>query len=289
MPDAEVDLSVELVAALIAEQHPDLAHLPLTEVAAGWDNVVYRLGDELAVRVPRRQAGADLVEHEQRWLPELAERLPVSIPVAERVGMPSALSRWRWSIVRWVPGTTYAPEQIDDPERFAEQLGHALAALHTPAPDDAPENPYRGGPLHERNEITLRRLDAAKLPDADEVREAWSDALAAEDWTGPSMWLHGDLHPLNMVVANGQLAALIDFGDITSGDPATDLMVAWTVLDAPHRATFRAAADSALRPIDDAMWRRARGWAISHGCAMLESEIMADLGRRSIAAAVADF
>lgn len=289
MPAAEVDLDATLVRALLAHQHPDLAGLALVEVAEGWDNVLYRLGDDLAVRLPRRAMGAALVANEQRWLGVLAPRLPLPVPVPVRVGRPGLGYPWSWSITRWFPGQPAAVTPPAEPAEAAVALGQFLAALHVAAPAEAPANPWRGVPLAERSAVTLDRI--ARLAghlDAEAAEAAWRTALAAPPWPGPPVWLHGDLHPANLVVDAGRLTAVVDFGDITSGDPATDLSVAWMLLPPEHRAAFRRAAG----PVDDDTWVRARGAALAHALACLahsaDNPMMAAVGRRTLDAVLAD-
>lgn len=289
MPAAEVDIDADLVRALLRDQHPDLADLPLQQVAFGWDNVVFRLGDELAVRIPRRQLAAPLIETEQRWLPELAPHLPLPVPVPVRTGHPALGYPWRWSVVVWMAGTDAATDPPADPTEAATTLGGFLRALHRPAPPDAPVNPFRGVPLAARHEITVAGIDAlADEIDVDRIRPLWEDARALPDHDGPKVWLHGDLHPANLLVHEGSVAGVIDFGDLTSGDPATDLSVAWGLLPLAAHATFRAAAGD----IDDATWQRARAWALSLSIAYLASSAdnptVAAVGRRGLAGVLAD-
>lgn len=159
------------------------------------------------------------------------------------------------------------------PESVARSLGLFLAALHQPAPSDHPLNPFRGGPLADRDEITRQRMATLDhLPALqDKIVAVWEEALNAVPWDGAPMWIHGDLHPANIVVHDDELAAVIDFGDIAGGDPATDLLVAWALFDEKSRAVLRAAAHTADRPIDDAMWARGRGWGVAHGAAVVSS------------------
>ncbi len=293
MPPAEVDVDVDLVRALLAEQHPDLADRPLTELANGWDNVMYRLGPDLTVRVPRRELAATLIEHEQRWLPELAPSLPLPIPAPVRIGRPSADYPWAWSILPWFDGGPAGTDPDLDGPAAATELGRFVAALHRPAPDDAPANPFRGGPLSTRAEGFHQRLDRLDgLVDVGAARQRWDRCAAARPWAGPPLWLHGDLHSHNVVSQWGRLVAVIDFGDITAGDPATDLAVAWSLLDPTDHPAFRLAADSAGRPVDDDLWLRAEGWALAIGVAVLASSAdnpaMAAMARRMLGPLVVD-
>lgn len=251
-PPADIDITVADVDRLLADQHPSLRG-PLHRVAHGWDNAVFRLGDDLAVRLPRRETAAHLIAHEQRWLPSLARRVPVPIPVPVAVGEPDELYPWRWSVVPWFAGRRALDLAPHDRDAFAGELAGVLRALHTTAPSEAPRNPYRGVPMAERDHTVRERLTA--LP---ELLRVWDAGLAASGWDGPPLWLHGDLHPGNIVVDGTRLAALIDFGDVCAGDPASDLSVAWLAFTTRGRAAFREALADRY---DDADWTRARGWA----------------------------
>lgn len=287
-PAAEVAVTDQLVRELLADQHPDLADLPLVELSAGWDNVIFRLGDELVVRLPRRELAAPLVLHEQRWLPQLAPALPLDVPVPVRTGRPSATYPWHWSVTRWFDGASGLTAPLADPEDAARCIGRFLAALHRPAPPDAPPNPYRGIPLAERDELTRGWIDQmAGHLDAPLVRRCWEAHVELPRWTGPPLWLHGDLHPHNVVVHEGRVTAVIDFGDICSGDPATDLGIAWMLLPPAARPVLREAAG-----VDDLTWERGRGWALALGLAYAANSAstpdFARVGRQTIASVLAD-
>jgi aminoglycoside phosphotransferase (APT) family kinase protein len=289
MPGAEVGIDAALVGALLREQHPDLATLDLGASVSGWDNVMYRLGDELVVRLPRRALAAALIEHEQRWLPELAARLPLPTSAPVRNGRPGHGYPWPWSVCRWLPGKSAAVQPPADAERTAEVLGRFLAAMHQPAPSDHPVNPYRGVPLADRSVITCERVDQlGETIDRVAVRSLWDDLVAAPAWDGPPLWLHGDLHPANLVVRDGQLSGVVDFGDLTGGDPATDLSVAWMLLPTDARAVLRTYAGH----LDDATWARARGWALALAVAILASSadnpVMRAVGRRTLDAVLTE-
>ncbi|MFC1436146.1 aminoglycoside phosphotransferase family protein [Streptacidiphilus sp. N1-3] len=278
-------MSVDVVRRLLDEQHPDLAELPVEVLANGWDNLVCRLGGELLVRLPRRALAAELVVHEQRWLPGLAGRLPLPVPVPVRVGRPTERYPWSWSVVPFLPGRVAARGGPDDPGSAATALGEFLGALHTPAPADAPVNPVRGIPLAGRAQGVLAGLAQIADPaDRAAARRVWAAASAAPVWDGPALWLHGDLHPANILVDRGRISAVIDFGDITSGDPATDLSVAWMLFPAEQRAALREAHGRA----DDATWARARGWALALSLAFLarsaDNPLMRGIGERTFRA-----
>lgn len=288
MPAAELQVDEDLVRALLAEQHPDLADRPLHPVASGWDNAIFRLGDDLAVRLPRRELAVPLIAHEQRWLPHLAPSLPLPIPAPVRVGRAGAGYPWPWSVCPWFHGASALTTPLVDAEGAARSLGAFLAALHQPAPADAPANPYRGIPLAERAHRTVEALDRLEHLDRAAVLTRWEALSTAPAWDGPPLWLHGDVHPGNLLVADGGLVAVIDFGDLTAGDPATDLAVAWMLLPARARPALRAAYGE----VDDATWQRAQAWALALGLAIAASSAdnppYAQLADRTITAALAD-
>jgi aminoglycoside phosphotransferase (APT) family kinase protein len=292
-PTAEIDIDEALVRALLQEQHPDLSSLSLTHVGEGWDNAVFRLGEDLAVRLPRRAASAPMIEHELRWLPEVAPRLPLPVSTPIRMGRPGAGFPWSWSVVRWLPGTNAATEAIRNPQAVAVALGRFLRALHQPAPDEAPRSPHRSIPLDARTSRLHEHLDQlGDTVNRERVLALWDRLVVTPRWPGPPMWIHGDLHPANVLLVDDQLAAVIDFGDITCGDPATDLSVMWMLLPAEHRETlFAAAGRNRSNPSDEQMWRRARGWALAIGVAVVaigrDGNPLTEMGKRAIVAALA--
>jgi aminoglycoside phosphotransferase (APT) family kinase protein len=263
-PAAEVDIDATLVRRLVRSQHPDLDG-PLRLVANGWDNVIYRLGEDLCVRLPRRAAAVDLIRHEQRWLPALAERAGAVVPAPVRAGVPGEGFPWPWSICPWFDGRSAADVPPAERAPAATDLAEFLARLHVPAPADAPRNPWRGVRLAARYAAVGERL--AGRPD---LRALWERLVSTPAWAGRPYWLHGDLHPANLVLAPSgpaRLVAVVDFGDLTAGDPATDLAVAWLAFDAAGRAAFRERYD-ALTGMDRDTWVRARGWALNLGTAI---------------------
>jgi len=275
MPRAEVDVDVTLVRGLLADQAPQWAGLPLHEVARGWDNAIFRLGADLAVRVPLRALAAPLIVHEARWLPVLAPVVPVAVPVPRLVGGPALGYPWRWSVVPWVEGRVLAEVPVAERTPYAAELAEALVALHRPAPEGFPPNPYRGVALSDRAEtrrpdwLALARAHGAGVVEA--LAAAWERGYTAPAWPGPPLWLHGDPHPLNVVVDGGAIAGLIDFGDLTAGDPASDLATAWLSFDAVGRRILRTRVDTA-GVVDPAVWDRAGAWAAAIAAALLESE-----------------
>ena len=289
MPAAEVDIDATLVRALLRDQHPDLAELDLTLLASGWDNTIFRLGDTLTVRLPHRSLAAPLIEHEQRWLPELAARLPLPIPAPVRQGRPAHGYPWSWSVTPWFPGVPACDASLSDLALAARTLGQFIAALHRPAPADAPENPWRGTPLTERGSRVHEQLTQLEgTVDTDALRSLWVELVETPPWSGEPLWMHGDLHPANVLVHDGKVSAVIDFGDLTSGDPATDVSVAWMLLPPQLRGEFRAAAGD----IDDNTWARARAWALSLGLVYVavsaEHPRMVRIGRDVLDAVLAD-
>ncbi|GAB3703973.1 aminoglycoside phosphotransferase family protein [Amycolatopsis oliviviridis] len=248
----------DLVRALLRDQHPDLAELELHEVEGGWDNQQWRLGPELAVRLPRTGRAPSLLRTEQKWLPVLAERLPLPTPVPVRVGEPSDLFEHTWTITRWVDGEPADRAPITRTDS-AGALAGFLRALHRQAPADAPVSSTRGLPLASLRDGFNGSCEAvADEVDTEHTREIWEKAVAAPAWNGPPSWLHGDLHPANVIVRVGTLAGVIDFGDLCAGDPATDLSAAWILLPDGAASRFFDGYEVA----DDATIARARGWAV---------------------------
>jgi aminoglycoside phosphotransferase (APT) family kinase protein len=294
MPAAEVAISVGLLRRLLAAQHPDLAGLPITVLANGWDNVIFRLGDDLVARLPRRAMASALIAHELRWLPELAPRLPLPIPAPIRAGAPGEGYPWQWSIVPYLPGEPAADHPPADPLAAAEALAGFLAALHRPAPPNAPANPVRGIPLARRAESFAANLAAVgPIPDRAAVLRVWADALDAPVFGQPPVWLHGDMHPANILVHRGRVSAVIDFGDLTSGDPASDLAVAWMLLPPEVRpALWDQYQSGGPAVLSAGLWTRARGWALALGLVFLahsaDNPQLLAVGERTLREVLAD-
>lgn len=270
-PAAEVAIDADLVRSLLRHQHPDLAHLAVTPVDAGWDNAMFRLGDGLSVRLPRRQMAAPLIEYEQTWLPQIAGQLPIVVPAPCRVGTPDLDYPWRWSILPWIEGNSADLSPPHPAE--AKRLGQFLCALHTPAPPNAPINPFRGVPLGQRAEAIAERFQRLKTKTdliSPAIQAHWEAALAAPIDTPPT-WIHGDLHPRNILVENDLLTGIIDWGDITAGDRATDLAAVWMLFD-DRNAQLEAIAT--YGPISEATRQRALGWAIFFGVVMLDTGLV---------------
>ena len=259
MIEPEIEIDEGLVRDLLRDQHPDLAALPIREVAGGWGNQMWRLGDELAVRVQRMDTSPDPQLKERRWLPVLASRLPLPIPVPVRDGAPSERFPKVWTVMTWVEGMPLDHGSITRSDHAADTLAAFLKALHAEAPAEAPDGSGFGA--HPRKctdgfENYLQALDLGRFAE-DDIRAVWDDAVAAPEWQGPRVWVHGDLHPANVVVADGTLAGVVDFGALFAGDPAWDLVAAWLLLPAGGASRF---FDSYAQA-DEAAVRRARGLA----------------------------
>lgn len=289
IPPAEVAVDAHLVRRLLRSQHPDLSDLPVRRLGTGWDNAVFRLGRDLTVRVPRREMGARLIGAELQWLPALAEVLPLAVPAPVRVGRPSDDHPWPWAVCRYVPG--HAPGAAGFAGRSglaaAGDLARFLRALHVPAPADAPRSTLRGVPLAERSVTVASAVPSAPAAQRPRIQRAWDAALAIPAHGGPDLWVHGDLHGLNILASRGRITGIIDFGDLCAGDRATDLAVGWLVLDRPGRDRFRS-----LLGVGEAAWARGRGWALFFGLMFLahsaEDLVNGAIGRRVLAEVLAD-
>ena len=275
-PITKADINVALVSRLVAAQFPQWADLPITPVAFdGWDNTTFRLGEDMSVRLPSAERYILQVEKEHRWLPRLAPHLPLPIPVPLAMGAPAAGYPWHWSIYRWIDGEIATIERIADLSLFAITLAHFLTALQRIDPDGGPppgpHNFYRGGPLTVYDGETRQALKAlnGKI-DTGAATAVWEAALNAT-WYGPPVWVHGDVAAGNLLVKEGRLHAVIDFGSSGVGDPACDTVIAWTLLSGKGREAFRAAL-----PLDDAAWARGRGWALWKALITLAEYIHSD-------------
>jgi aminoglycoside phosphotransferase (APT) family kinase protein len=270
-PSADVHIDIALVRSLLNEQHPDLAHLPLQLVDTGWDNAMFRLGGDLLIRLPRRHLAASLIENEQHWLPVIARALPIPIPVPVRVGYPGRGYPWKWSVLPWLHGIT-ADRAEPRPDQ-AIRLAQFLRSLHVHAPATAPRNELRGVPLSKRADVMearMRRLESATHFMSSAIRHAWQLALQAPI-ASEATWLHGDLHPRNILVENGAITGIIDWGDLTVGDIATDLASIWMLFG---DRLCRQQALQAYGPISEATLQRARGWAVCFGVVLLETGLV---------------
>jgi aminoglycoside phosphotransferase (APT) family kinase protein len=256
----ELELDEALVRRLLAEQFPEWQELPLQRIEpSGTVNAIFRLGDELSVRMPRREGPAEPGSVELEWLPRLASRLPVEVPVPVAQGRPGADYPWFWEIHTWVDGEVVAVDELDALQA-ARDLAVLVLALRRVDPSGAP--PGRGIPLAVRDE--QMQYWWARFDGDPRAWEAWQRALSAAPWDGPPVWHHGDLDCRNWLVRNGRISGVIDWGSMGVGDPACDVMVAWKLHSAAARDAFREAL-----PTDDATWERARGWVVSQAVAAL--------------------
>jgi aminoglycoside phosphotransferase (APT) family kinase protein len=252
----ELDVDETLVRALLAEQFPGWADLPLERAGDGTVNVIYRLGEELSVRIPRRDGPETEDDLEFRWLPLLAPQLPVAIPRPVARGRPGAGYPWFWSVHTWLQG-----DLPTGPLAVADVAGlvSALQRIELPA---APEPAYgRGRPLADRDAYVRAALERVDAPGA---LELWERAVSAPGWEHEPVWVHADLDRRNVLVRDGRLAAVLDWGGVGVGDPAADVMVAWKLVDAEERERFRE-----LVGVDDATWLRAQGWVVSQALSAL--------------------
>ncbi|WP_307872887.1 aminoglycoside phosphotransferase family protein [Paractinoplanes ovalisporus] len=291
-PPRRLTVDAGQVGRLVAEQFPQWAHLPVRPVAdGGWDNRTFHLGDHMSVRLPSAAEYAQAVDKEHHWLPRFASRLPQPIPKPLAKGAPGPGYPFPWSVYEWLDGTPATPAAIADPVRFALDLAEFLAALRSIDPAGGPgpgkHNWFRGGTLRTFEGLLTAALErelSSVVPDcaadcdilfaADRansftlVREIWADALGAP-WDGVPYWFHGDVAAGNLLLDAGRLSAVIDFGTCGVGDPACDLAVAWTLLTAEGRRAFRDRLG-----VDDATWRRGRGWALWKSLADDESHVV---------------
>jgi len=256
------DITPELAARLVAEQFPDWADLPVTPVELnGWDNTTFRLGRAMSIRLPSHDRYVPQIEKEHQWLPVLAPHLPLPIPEPLARGEPSPAFARPWSIYRWLDGHTATMNRVSDLERFAVDLGEFLSALYRIDPAGGPpageHSFHRGGPVGTWNQQTRAAIEAlARQIDSTEATNVWEAAVSAP-WDGAATWVHGDVTGSNLLVKDGRLSAVLDFGCCAVGDLACDLTVAWTFFVDASRETFRRTV-----VVDEGTWARARGWAL---------------------------
>ena len=291
----EVDTNVSLVVRLVTTQFPQWADLPIEPVhSAGTDNALYRLGDDMVVRLPRIHWATGQVDKERLWLPRLAPFLPLAIPIPLAKGKPGEGYPWHWSVYRWLEGENATIERIANQRQAATDLAQFIAALQridaTGGPPPGPHNFFRGEPLAMRDTRTRDAITTMRgALDADAMTAVWDTAIEAPAWRGPPVWLHGDLQSGNLLAVEGRLSAVIDFGGLGVGDPACDVMAAWMYFSAETRDVFRAALQ-----VDNATWARGRGWALSVGLIAFPyyqsaNPILAGIARRAIHEALADY
>ena len=251
-----------LARSLVASQFPQWANLPIRPVTpGGWDNRTFHLGELMIVRLPSAAEYAAQVEKEHEWLPRLSPSLPLAIPVPLALGEPRHGYPWKWSIYGWIEGDTATPEGIRDLSELAASLAKFLITLQSVDPEGGPppgrHNFYRGGPLTTYDAETRKAINELKGKiDVDAANRAWEAALAAT-WHGRPVWIHGDVSADNLLLQEGRLGAVIDFGMLGVGDPACDLAIAWTLFAGESRKVFRA-----MLRLDAGTWHRSRGWAL---------------------------
>jgi aminoglycoside phosphotransferase (APT) family kinase protein len=291
-PD-EIDIDCSTVVRLIARQFPRWAGLPITAVrSAGTDNAIFRLGDNMAVRLPRRPGVVATMAREQRWLPRLAPLLPLAIPLPLAEGVPGEGFPFPWSVYRWLDGKNVVDEPDVDLPDAAVRIGKFVAALQRIDAAGGPPPLFRDGPvsaLDERVRIQIRDLGADGTVDPGLAIAAWETALAAPAWQGPPRWVHADLSPMNLLARHGTLTAVIDFGGLGIGDPAIDMLPAWAWLTRQTRELFRAQVDA-----DDATWARGRGWGLSLALGAVHyyrasNPVMAANGEQATSQIIADY
>lgn len=255
----EVHTDVSLVRRLLTAQFPHWADLPISPVASsGTDNAMFRLGDDMAVRLPRIEWAVGNVAREQEWLPKLAPHLPVAIPTPLGHGKPAEDYSYPWSVCEWLEGVNPVVGELAEPELLAKDLAEFILALRRLDVAGAPPC-GRGVPLAERDAPTRKALSQLDgIIDVDAASAVWNDVVMFPSWQGPVSWMHGDLSPGNVLLDEGRLSAVIDFGGVGVGDPTVDLIVAWSLLPAFAREVFRAALD-----VDEDTWVVGRGWALS--------------------------
>lgn len=265
MHDNEHDISLPLVRELLSAQFPQWATLPLTKVASdGTVNAIYRLGSDMCVRLPRIPEVDEQIANEQQWLPQLAPLLPLAIPTPLGKGIPQANYPWHWSVYRWLDGNNTFMTPIHNLQQAAIDLAQFLKALHLIPTTGAPFS-TRSGPLSSQNNDVIAAIKSLYgMIDTKRITYIWEECLRVPLWHKPPVWMHGDLLPANLLTHQDRLTAVIDFGLFGIGDPACDLIPAWSTFTAETRDIFRSTL-----AIDDATWIRGRGWALSIGLIIL--------------------
>ncbi len=262
MTDDALDINVNLVQQLVSSQFPDWSDLPITEVHPnGWDNRTFRLGGKMSVRLPSAERYSLQVDKEQKWLPILSQKLPLPVPIPLAKGEPNHKYPYNWSIYEWIDGDTATSERIDDMSKFATALGGFLIALRriNTSGGPGPGPGHRGGDLNVYNDQTQQAIEILRSKsnlDTNLLVEVW-DAAVASKWVNPPVWIHGDVSSGNILVKDGEITAVIDFGSAAIGDPACDLSIAWTMFDKDSRDAFRISMD-----LDDDTWARGKGWTL---------------------------
>jgi aminoglycoside phosphotransferase (APT) family kinase protein len=255
----EVATDADLVRRLLEAQHPQWKDLPIERVpSAGTDNAMYRLGDDLVARLPRIDWAVANVAKEQRWIPLLAPELPLALPMPVAVGAPTEEFPYPWGVSEWLPGDVATPERLDDPVEAARALADLVRSLRAIDPTDGPRA-NRGAPLRLSADKVRRGIAGIDAEvDTAALLAVWEEALAAPEHAGPPTWYHGDLSYLNVLAVRGRVSGVIDWGSCGVGDPAIDLLPAWSILPPGARDVFRTEVGA-----DDPEWARAKGWVVT--------------------------
>ena len=289
MHDDEIDINVALVKRLLAEQFPHLAERSITVVrSTGTVNAICRLGQELYARLPRRQEWAGSIDNEWTWLPELAAHISLLIPKPLAKGSPTSWYPCPWAIYEWIEGLQYEANLISDERQVAHDLANLILELRGVPTQGAP----RGGrsPLIELDSMTRDAIEASRgAIDGEAVAAVWAHSLGLPPWNGQPVWIHGDLLKSNLLVRDGRLYAVLDFGGAGIGDPAMDVIPAWTILTGAGRETFRQALD-----VDEDTWGRARGYALNQAVMIIPyypktNPEFATMAKRTVQEILTDF
>jgi aminoglycoside phosphotransferase (APT) family kinase protein len=289
MHDGEVDVDVERVRRLLVTQFPHWAALPLDVVhSTGTVNTIYRLGDEMCVRVPRVQRWAGDLERELQWLPTLAPHLPLAVPEPIARGDPGVGYPFPWAIYRWLEGETFASDRVGDEGQAAADLARFVGQLRRIDPSGAPLS-RRDTPMRLRDAEARAAIGSLRgIVDTAAATAAWETSLRAPAWDGNPAWTHGDLLPPNLLVSGGRISAVLDFGNVGMGDPAVDVIPAWSVFSNDGRDAFREGLD-----VDDATWTRGRGFALHQALLIIPyypetNPALATMATRTVEAVLAD-
>lgn len=288
----EVTTSVHVARRLLTAQFPMWAELPLARVQAdSTDNDIYRLGAEMAIRLPRRASAEVPLDKEHEWLWRLAPHLPAVVPLPLAKGAPDGNYPYRWSVVTWIEGEL-PPLAVNDPV-FARDVAVFVRSLHEldagAGPQPGAHNFWRGVPLEKRDANMRQRFDwLSDLPDIDAIVREWETALKLPAWDRGPVWTHGDLQRGNLLVRDGRLAGVLDWSALAVGDPAGDFSLAWILLGPEARAAYRQAT-----AVDEATWARGRAWALIEGVLALsyyrgKNDVIAQAGRRAIDVVLAE-
>jgi len=284
----EVEIDAALVGRLIGDQFPEWVGLSIAPDPTGTVNAIFRLGQDMVVRLPRIHWWADDLDRELDILPQLSGRLPLLVPEPLGRGRPGGGYPFTWAVYRWIPGQPWEPDQVSDQSRAARDLGEFVASLRSldpTGPSSRRGQPLRSQDLQTRDAIAALRDDL----DSSVVTALWDDALAVPPWEATPIWLHGDLLPTNVLLdEGGRITAVLDFGLAGVGDPAADMLPAWCVFAREERSTYRDAVE-----LDEATWLRGRGWALSVALQLIpyyagSAPHFAQLGRRMLAEVVQD-